>query len=408
MVAERRVERRRSRRATSTGKSPWLRATRRTRRAVAFREQEPVVARRGRPVVRAPRGRRAVRERAPVVLLVAGRAASGAPAGRRSRTLVLWWSPCIQRRTSTIVQVKCQGIDHRRALRSQRRLAVRAPLLRAPGADRGAPHRRQPAPLPERHAAAASRLIQAGKAAGIPLERIRRGPRHAARRQDAARSATGSGSVAGGGGELDERIATLEAIRGRLTGCIGCGCLSLRTCALLDPEDEAASLVRASRKSGTPSNTIRCRLVVGQVHRPGPVARAVDRADRRVASDRLPRAGARDGPLARHDDDLRRREREVGAAEERRPRGAKVVARPGEEAVVIAVAGRDRAGAGTALARWRRVARLPRRREAVGGRARGHRRGRGPDERGGDRRGGEDGADHGASSPTVTVSTPGG
>ena len=40
--------------------------------------------------------------------------------------------------------------------------------------------------------------------------------------------------------ELDERIATLEGIRGRLTGCIGCGCLSLRRCALLNPGDEAA------------------------------------------------------------------------------------------------------------------------------------------------------------------------
>jgi MerR family redox-sensitive transcriptional activator SoxR len=36
------------------------------------------------------------------------------------------------------------------------------------------------------------------------------------------------------------RIATLEGTRGRLTGCIGCGCLSLRRCALLNPDDEAA------------------------------------------------------------------------------------------------------------------------------------------------------------------------
>ena len=42
--------------------------------------------------------------------------------------------------------------------------------------------------------------------------------------------------------ELDERIATLEAIRNRLTTCIGCGCLSLKTCGLLNPGDEAASL----------------------------------------------------------------------------------------------------------------------------------------------------------------------
>ncbi|HYA08579.1 MAG TPA: MerR family DNA-binding protein, partial [Gaiellaceae bacterium] len=42
--------------------------------------------------------------------------------------------------------------------------------------------------------------------------------------------------------ELDARIDTLQALRDRLTTCIGCGCLSLRTCALLNPADEAAAL----------------------------------------------------------------------------------------------------------------------------------------------------------------------
>ncbi len=41
---------------------------------------------------------------------------------------------------------------------------------------------------------------------------------------------------------IDERIALLEALRGGLTSCIGCGCLSLRTCQLANPSDEAASL----------------------------------------------------------------------------------------------------------------------------------------------------------------------
>jgi MerR family redox-sensitive transcriptional activator SoxR len=41
---------------------------------------------------------------------------------------------------------------------------------------------------------------------------------------------------------LDQRIALLEALRGGLTMCIGCGCLSLRTCALANPGDAAAAL----------------------------------------------------------------------------------------------------------------------------------------------------------------------
>jgi MerR family redox-sensitive transcriptional activator SoxR len=39
---------------------------------------------------------------------------------------------------------------------------------------------------------------------------------------------------------LDAQIALLERLRDRLTGCIGCGCLSLRHCALLNPGDVAA------------------------------------------------------------------------------------------------------------------------------------------------------------------------
>jgi MerR family transcriptional regulator, redox-sensitive transcriptional activator SoxR len=39
---------------------------------------------------------------------------------------------------------------------------------------------------------------------------------------------------------IDERIEILEALRGGLTSCIGCGCLSLRTCALANRDDLAA------------------------------------------------------------------------------------------------------------------------------------------------------------------------
>lgn len=41
--------------------------------------------------------------------------------------------------------------------------------------------------------------------------------------------------------QLDERIAVLERLRDRLTSCIGCGCLSLKTCALSNAGDAAAA-----------------------------------------------------------------------------------------------------------------------------------------------------------------------
>lgn len=81
-------------------------------------------------------------------------------------------------------------------------------------------------------------FIHAGRAAGIPLEQIRaaldslpegRSPT----KRDWQKLSTRWRR------DLDRRIATLEALRDRLTTCIGCGCLSLKTCALLNPEDEA-------------------------------------------------------------------------------------------------------------------------------------------------------------------------
>ena len=84
-------------------------------------------------------------------------------------------------------------------------------------------------------------LIQAGKAAGISLDEIRdaltalQGERTPTKRDWERLSRRWRD-------DLDRRIATLNALRDRLTGCIGCGCLSLKTCSLLNPEDEAAAL----------------------------------------------------------------------------------------------------------------------------------------------------------------------
>jgi len=43
-------------------------------------------------------------------------------------------------------------------------------------------------------------------------------------------------------GRIDERIAELQRLRAGLTGCIGCGCLSLDKCRLTNPGDRAARL----------------------------------------------------------------------------------------------------------------------------------------------------------------------
>lgn len=39
---------------------------------------------------------------------------------------------------------------------------------------------------------------------------------------------------------LDEQIRRIELLRDRLDACIGCGCLSLRSCGLTNPGDELA------------------------------------------------------------------------------------------------------------------------------------------------------------------------
>lgn len=42
-------------------------------------------------------------------------------------------------------------------------------------------------------------------------------------------------------GDLDAKIEQLTALRDRLDGCIGCGCLSLESCALYNPDDRIAA-----------------------------------------------------------------------------------------------------------------------------------------------------------------------
>ncbi|MEU6313526.1 redox-sensitive transcriptional activator SoxR [Streptomyces sp. NPDC047014] len=47
--------------------------------------------------------------------------------------------------------------------------------------------------------------------------------------------------------ELDERISRLARLRDHLTDCIGCGCLSMETCALSNPDDVFGDRFTGSR-----------------------------------------------------------------------------------------------------------------------------------------------------------------
>ena len=89
-------------------------------------------------------------------------------------------------------------------------------------------------------------LIQAGRAAGIPLRQIRGALETLPARRTPSRRDWERLSSAWRG-DLDARIAGLTAIRDRLTTCIGCGCLSIDRCDLLNPDDEAASAGTGAR-----------------------------------------------------------------------------------------------------------------------------------------------------------------
>jgi MerR family redox-sensitive transcriptional activator SoxR len=82
-------------------------------------------------------------------------------------------------------------------------------------------------------------FVQAGRAAGVTLAEIRAAldglpTRRTPSRKDWERLSNKWRD------DLDARIETLQALRNRLTTCIGCGCLSIDQCDLLNPDDEAA------------------------------------------------------------------------------------------------------------------------------------------------------------------------
>jgi MerR family transcriptional regulator, redox-sensitive transcriptional activator SoxR len=83
-------------------------------------------------------------------------------------------------------------------------------------------------------------FIRISQRVGIPLARIRDALDQLPENRTPTRSDWAAVS-AQWRDELDARITQLVRLRDDLTGCIGCGCLSLDTCVLSNPDDELAS-----------------------------------------------------------------------------------------------------------------------------------------------------------------------
>ncbi|MDA8046200.1 MAG: redox-sensitive transcriptional activator SoxR [Actinomycetota bacterium] len=84
-------------------------------------------------------------------------------------------------------------------------------------------------------------FIRIAQHVGLPLQEIKTAlsllpDRRAPREEDWERFSTAWRD------RLDERIVILQALRGQLSTCIGCGCLSLKRCPLYNPSDAAARL----------------------------------------------------------------------------------------------------------------------------------------------------------------------
>jgi MerR family transcriptional regulator, redox-sensitive transcriptional activator SoxR len=90
-------------------------------------------------------------------------------------------------------------------------------------------------------------LIQAGSAAGVPLRRI--GEALATLPHDRTPSKRDWSRLSRvWRNDLDRKITELERLRDDLADCIGCGCLSLRSCRLFNPGDHLAGEGPGARK----------------------------------------------------------------------------------------------------------------------------------------------------------------
>jgi len=79
-------------------------------------------------------------------------------------------------------------------------------------------------------------FIRASQGVGIPLRRIKAALDQLPDRRTPTRGDWERLSEAWRS-ELDDQISGLQRLRDNLTGCIGCGCLSLDLCKLLNPDD---------------------------------------------------------------------------------------------------------------------------------------------------------------------------
>jgi MerR family redox-sensitive transcriptional activator SoxR len=89
-------------------------------------------------------------------------------------------------------------------------------------------------------------FIRAAQRVGIPLATIRTAlaelpEERTPNREDWARLS------AAWRAELDRRISQLGLLRDHLTDCIGCGCLSLETCVLSNPDDVFGERISGSK-----------------------------------------------------------------------------------------------------------------------------------------------------------------
>lgn len=106
----------------------------------------------------------------------------------------------------------------------------------------GGGHRIYPRPVLRRIAA-----IRAGQRVGLSLTEIGESlaflPVHAAPSKQQWRRISASWRPL-----LEARIAELEAVRDNLADCVGCGCLSMRQCALYNPQDALAATGSGARR----------------------------------------------------------------------------------------------------------------------------------------------------------------